>query len=441
MNRLVPRASTRSPSRARPFHVKRCSPAFHVKRCAVTARDLAGRRDEPDARGELPRCSARGRRRGAPVAAAECFSICSPSPRRRPPCTTRARSSTSTSPTRWPGSRSPSCARHRRIADLGAGAGCRVSCSPPCSRTRASRWSSRSAASASSSARRHAAMGLRTPRSSGRARRSGTTGSGAATSSAPGRSLRCRSLCEYAAPAARDGGVLVAWKGAVDAGGGGRRARGRRATRPRRRAGPPGRRRSARLRAPHAARPAQGRAHAARVPPPARESPTKRPLSAKKRALRPHQVRATGDRPDPPSAPLASAAAMGIVYAIANQKGGVGKTTTAVNVAACIAEAGYETLLVDVDPQGNATVGIGADRHDGARALRRAQRRRRRPRTPCAPPRSSGLSLLASTPDLAGATMELPRLPGSERGCATRWRPCATRTRTRCWTARLRSGR
>ena len=105
---------------------------------------------------------------------------------------------------------------------------------------------------------------------------------------------------------------------------------------------------------------------------------------------------------------------MGTVYAIANQKGGVGKTTTAVNVAACIAEAGVRTLLVDVDPQGNATTGVGADRMSGV-GLYEVLGGEVDARAAVRETGVENLHLLASTPDLAGATMELPRLAGSER--------------------------
>ncbi len=104
---------------------------------------------------------------------------------------------------------------------------------------------------------------------------------------------------------------------------------------------------------------------------------------------------------------------MGTIYAVANQKGGVGKTTTAVNVAACIAEAGYETLLVDVDPQANATVGLGHPRDTEPSVYDVLAGRATAEEAMCSTG-IAGLSLLPSNPDLAAASLELPLEAGSE---------------------------
>src|SRR5207247_2171431 len=102
----------------------------------------------------------------------------------------------------------------------------------------------------------------------------------------------------------------------------------------------------------------------------------------------------------------------GRVYALANQKGGVGKTTTAINLAACLAEAGERTLVVDLDPQANATSGLGEkangssslDLLDGIPLDRLAK-----------PTRFPRLALVPSKPELAGAAVELSRRDDGER--------------------------
>src|SRR4051794_41676021 len=104
---------------------------------------------------------------------------------------------------------------------------------------------------------------------------------------------------------------------------------------------------------------------------------------------------------------------MGTIYAIANQKGGVGKTTTAVNLAASVAEAGYETLLVDLDPQCNATVSLGLPKDSQPRVYDCLAADATLPQ-PVRRTRIEHLDLVASTPQLAGATVELPRIAGSE---------------------------
>ncbi|MBY6275915.1 ParA family protein [Symbiobacterium thermophilum] len=107
---------------------------------------------------------------------------------------------------------------------------------------------------------------------------------------------------------------------------------------------------------------------------------------------------------------------MSRVIAIANQKGGVGKTTTAVNLSACLADLGKRVLLIDVDPQGNATSGLGLDRRRLKASVYDVLLDELPLQEAVVNTRVRGLQVVPATIDLAGAEIELvPRIGRESR--------------------------